>query len=70
MLMDKLKPCPFCGGNARVLGCPKAMSWMSCDNCGVDVFFYNHNTCGRATKEETIEQWNNRECNCKSATGG
>lgn len=51
--MDKLKPCPFCGG--------KALLWdicnvVKCTLCGVETITYE-------TEEEAIEVWNRRTDN-------
>lgn len=35
--MEKLKPCPFCGGSAELhheIGMTTQYSFCSCDNCG------------------------------------
>lgn len=55
MSEEKLKPCPFCGGEATA----NESSWRSwwhvwviCKNCGA--------TIDKPTKEETIEAWNRR----------
>ena len=51
--MEKLKPCPFCGGEARVMdmGYPH---WVYCTKCGAKVH-------GRTNDEkDSIEAWNRR----------
>ncbi len=61
--MDKLKPCPFCGGKAEldpkyhVVGC--ALEYGSCDVIP--------QTWGCETDEEAIEAWNRR--NWEQKTG-
>lgn len=54
--MTELKPCPFCGGSARVLelnGFYQHTHFVSCDTC---------NAAGdtRETEEAAIEAWNRR----------
>jgi Lar family restriction alleviation protein len=54
MAMDKLKPCPFCGGEA----CVYSDGWgvwfgVSC-KCG-------HHTDEFRTEQEAIEAWNKRK---------
>lgn len=56
--VKKLKPCPFCGGEAELI------YWgnfnVECKVCG--------NGCGvRGTKEEAIAAWNRRVC-CEQST--
>lgn len=55
MTDDKLKPCPFCGGN-NVNKCstlPNGQAWICCDDCEMDG---PHS----ATEAEAITAWNQR----------
>ena len=60
-MSDKLKPCPFCGGNADIedISEPEDMNaiWMIvCKKCGGSASF---GMGGRdATKDEAISTWN------------
>ena len=62
--MNKLKPCPFCGGNADIedISEPEDMNaiWMIvCKKCGGSASF---GMGGRdATKDEAISTWNRRD---------
>lgn len=59
-MTDKLKPCPFCGGEASldkiktVKGWFEYLVWCADDNCACQNASYR-------TKEEAIEAWNTRK---------
>lgn len=61
--MDKLEPCPFCGGEADYrtenFG---ARVWVQCLECGVSTSRYDTNliVAGKGGKEWAIEAWNRR----------
>ena len=49
----KLKPCPFCGNEARIL-CPRGkLAWIRCDICGIETKVFEN-------KKRAIEFWNRR----------
>lgn len=52
-MMEKLKPCPFCGGEAKVMdrGFPH---WVYCTKCYAKV----HG--GTRDEKDSIEAWNRR----------
>lgn len=50
-MSDKLKPCPFCGGEARLIG--HFPYTITCCKCRATTVFYN-------TPEKAIDAWNNR----------
>jgi Lar family restriction alleviation protein len=52
MQNDKLLSCPFCGGEANVIG--YKTFYAQCTECGVATGFYN-------TIEQTNEAWNTRK---------
>ena len=69
--MNKLKPCPFCGGNNIVIescaGLEECENFEECCNPGyfAAVCDYNNGGCGasggyRKGKEKAIEAWNRR----------
>lgn len=61
----ELKPCPFCGGNAKLietykyvgLSKPIPRYFVRCDNDDCNVYVA---TCNSDTEEEAIEAWNRR----------
>ena len=55
--MTKLKPCPFCGGNAIVRNTGYDSFYVRCENDKCAVVSV---TCNRNTSEEAIEAWNTR----------
>lgn len=57
-MIDKLKPCPFCGGESDCNndGFMKARNFMwavECLTCGVTTDFFD-------TKSEAVDAWNRR----------
>ena len=59
--MEELKPCPFCGGQAKLKHYKlRNNDWwyVACEGCNIvlDPLFFN---VGQ-TKEEVIEKWNRR----------
>lgn len=51
--MEKLKPCPFCGGEAKVQRFPRNYS-VYCTECGARTMSF------KPTEEEAVEDWNRR----------
>ena len=53
--MNKLKPCPFCGGLAKITGSQYCtdMRWVICKDC-------HASTTVLDSEEEAIEAWNRR----------
>ena len=58
-MVNKLKPCPFCGKKpivVKVEKFPRGYYWaIQCDRSNVIVYTKSHNT-----KKEAIEEWNSR----------
>lgn len=50
-MSDKLKPCPFCGGESRLIG--HSPYSITCCKCRATTVFCN-------TPEKAIDAWNNR----------
>lgn len=49
----ELKPCPFCGKEARIL-CPRGrLAWIRCDICSIETKIFE-------TKKQATEFWNGR----------
>ena len=51
--MDELKPCPFCGGTARMREIPVHLFFAHCDCCLVETDCYD-------SEEEAANVWNSR----------
>lgn len=59
--MEKLKPCPFCGGNVKKRkGLMTGTIMFICEKCGADVCFYGAEGGPKATKA-----WNRRDGNAE-----
>lgn len=64
-MIDKLKPCPFCGGEARVNEryrggtANRKMYWISCSACGISQ--QHDNTSGYRYQSKAIDRWNTRK---------
>lgn len=62
--MEKLKPCPFCGGKARFtdLGVEGEFSdWaVECKCCGIVMLAVAEEPGDITTKKECVKSWNNR----------
>lgn len=58
---NKLKPCPFCGGKAKIFPTPDDFGYgVECENdC---IFFFGQFD----TRERAIEAWNRRACESKN----
>jgi len=48
----ELKPCPFCGGEAKIQGI--TVVWIKCKQCGTS-------TCGFKEEKRAIDLWNSRK---------
>lgn len=68
----ELKPCPFCGGEAKIESLPPdeqyetTSYYISCYDCGSSTSFgyiYVDKTARECTKKETIDKWNRRADN-------
>lgn len=49
----KLKPCPFCGGEAMISGCDGGEWIVICNVCDASIGY-------KGTEREAIEEWNCR----------
>ena len=55
MTETNLKRCPFCGGEAVMLGEDDGMYQVVCPNCAANIDNYDYE------KEEAAEKWNKRK---------
>ncbi len=55
MLDERLKPCPFCNGDAQIVG--DLYCYVECTDCGVN-FSHDHEYEG--DEDAAIEKWNSR----------
>ena len=65
--MDKLKACPFCGGNAQLVtdrvnsNNGKPFSYIFCKDCKAHSYeYFDDAFSGQPCKERAIEAWNKR----------
>lgn len=56
MSKQKLKPCPFCGGDVRLIRAPLGTNVIICDRCGLDAMFFG---CEK-NQNKIREAWNRR----------
>ena len=54
-MTEELKPCPFCGGEARLVHCMNAPCRVVCEECGCGTRWF---ACD--DREHAIEEWNRR----------
>lgn len=54
--MTGLKPCPFCGGEARLTKNYMAQTYIYCRNCWAEVW----GAKDQMNDEEIVEAWNRR----------
>lgn len=50
--MEELKRCPFCGGEAEIIG-SNTTYWIDCNECRAETGLFN-------TEAEAIVAWNRR----------
>ena len=59
-MSDELKPCPFCGGEARAFRCEESGTFdVQCQQCGA-IPFIGSRTSERKTIADVIAAWNAR----------
>lgn len=54
-MSEELKPCPFCGGEARLVHCMNAPCRVVCEECGCGTRWF---ACDG--REHAIDEWNRR----------
>ena len=65
-MMDKLKPCPFCGGEAKIKVSASTLSGrVVCDACDVTMKkrFAGNKRIELLIEELICDAWNRRDCN-------
>lgn len=59
-MSDELKPCPFCGGEARAFRCEESGTFdVQCQQCGA-IPFIGSRTSEKKTMADVIAAWNTR----------
>lgn len=59
-MSDELKPCPFCGGEARAFRCEESGTFdVQCQQCGA-IPFIGSRTSEKKTMADVIAAWNAR----------
>ena len=59
-MSEELKPCPFCGGEARAFRCEESGTFdVQCQQCGA-IPFIGSRTSERKTMADVIAAWNAR----------
>lgn len=53
--MEKLKPCPFCKGEADYDNCETGYEWIECTNCGAKTQHLKINSY-----DKLVKAWNSR----------
>lgn len=67
--MEKLKPCPFCGGNVKKQKGPVAgIIMFLCEKCGAVVCFHGAEGDQKATKAWNRRDRDDRQCNITQDT--
>lgn len=60
MEQESMKPCPFCGGEARAFRCEESGTFdVQCHQCGA-IPFIGSRTSERKTMADVIAAWNTR----------
>ena len=62
-MAEKLKPCPFCGGEAKLRN-EGSCSFVKCKNCGAEAGLV-HISAEYCANEKAAEAWNRRVDNDK-----
>lgn len=62
---NELRPCPFCGGEAKVIKIPEELNWagnyvVGCDDNSMCMGNINHFTMVFSTPETAAKAWNRR----------
>ena len=58
--MAELKPCPFCGGEARLRKDEYRNFWVECKNCLCGTSFASGSSPDEKLIETVIQDWNRR----------
>ena len=67
--MEDLKPCPFCGGEAKAFFCDKSGTYdVQCQQCGALPFIGHRRGCdGMRSMDDVVAAWNRRaERTCRN----
>lgn len=58
--MSELKPCPFCGGEAKLVNTWNCLCQIICRSCGANIGGIKRHPNDFRTRDEVIAAWNSR----------
>ncbi len=60
-MSEELKPCPFCGGEAKAFYCEESGTYdVQCQSCGAVPYIGNRRSGSLRSMEDVVAAWNRR----------